>query len=76
MDRAVGGPGGGAGGPGLRLGGCRMPVGRSRLRGVLRRIAPEKEVAEETGLEPASPKAAVFKTAALPIMLLLRGGVL
>lgn len=30
-------------------------------------------MAEETGLEPASPKAAVFKTAALPIMLLLRG---
>lgn len=29
-------------------------------------------MAEETGLEPASPKAAVFKTAALPIMLLLR----
>jgi hypothetical protein len=31
-----------------------------------------KLMAEETGLEPASPKAAVFKTAALPIMLLLR----
>jgi hypothetical protein len=31
-------------------------------------------MAEETGLEPASPKAAVFKTAALPIMLLLQNG--
>jgi hypothetical protein len=52
-----------AGQAGLASGswGVECPVGRTRLCRVLLRIAPEKEMAEETGLEPASPKAAVFK---------------
>lgn len=41
-------------------------------RGRRKRVNRGRKMAEETGLEPASPKAAVFKTAALPIMLLLR----